>query len=151
MNFNTILLIKRGKLYTAKHQTPRPRSPRGSVRRLGPGKHRVNLENRETSVLYFGELLAAKLSDGHTGAWRYPDRPDATGASSCYRHANSHDLRQILASMLEYSSNFIAGELFLLLAQHGERGGLDMEQARRVANIWARASAGVATGSRTAP
>ena len=33
----------------------------------------------------------------------------------------------------------IANELFLLLARHGKkRGGLDMEQARRVANIWAR-------------
>ncbi|MDG4561478.1 MAG: D-alanyl-D-alanine carboxypeptidase [Candidatus Competibacter sp.] len=144
VNFNTISLIKKGgKLYSGESQTPLTAIAARFGARLGPGKHRVNLENRETSVLYFGELLAAKLSKagipvhGDIRIGRVP-----AGARFIYRHANSHDLRQILASMLEYSNNFIANELFLLLARHGERGGLDMEQARRVANIWARRNFG---------
>ena len=144
VNFNTISLIKKeGKLYSGESQTPLTAIAARFGARLGPGKHRVNLENRETSVLYFGELLAAKLSKAGIpvhGDIRIGRMP--AGARFIYRHANSHDLRQILASMLEYSNNFIANELFLLLAQHGERGGLDMEQARRVANIWARRNFG---------
>jgi D-alanyl-D-alanine carboxypeptidase/D-alanyl-D-alanine-endopeptidase (penicillin-binding protein 4) len=144
VNFNTISLIKKGgKLYSGESQTPLTAIAKRFGARLGPGKHRVNLKNRETAVRYFGELLSAKLEKAGLsvhGKIRIGWMP--AGTRLIYRHKNSHDLRQLLASMLEYSNNFMANALFLLLAQQGERGGLDMAQARRAAQRWVRKNFG---------
>jgi D-alanyl-D-alanine carboxypeptidase/D-alanyl-D-alanine-endopeptidase (penicillin-binding protein 4) len=143
-NFNTISLVKKGgTLYSGESQTPLTAIAERFGAPLGPGKHRVNLKDRETAVRYFGELLSAKFAKAGIpvhGEIRIGWMP--AGARLIYRHKNSHDLRQLLASMLEYSNNFMANALFLLLAQHGERGGLDMAQARRAAKHWARKNFG---------
>ena len=144
VNFNTISLVKKGgRLRSGESQTPLTAIAERFGARLGPGKHRVNLENRETAVRYFGELLSAKLKKAGIsvhGDIRIGRMP--AGARLIHRHKNSRDLRQVLASMLAYSNNFIANDLFLLLARHGERGGLNMEQARRAAQRWARKNFG---------
>ncbi len=61
-NFNTVNVInKGGEIRSAETQTPLTPMARRFGQRFGVGTHRVNLEQREKAVRYFGELLNAKL------------------------------------------------------------------------------------------
>jgi D-alanyl-D-alanine carboxypeptidase/D-alanyl-D-alanine-endopeptidase (penicillin-binding protein 4) len=144
VNFNTVNLVNEGgRVRSGESQTPLTPSARELGRRLGPGKHRVNLKQRGPALRYFGELLGAKLTAAgievapllRTG--RVPG-----GADPVYRHHNSRDLRAVLQSMLKYSNNFIANDLFLLLGGRGGAGPLTMAGAQRAAADWARESFG---------
>jgi D-alanyl-D-alanine carboxypeptidase/D-alanyl-D-alanine-endopeptidase (penicillin-binding protein 4) len=59
------------------------------------------------------------------------------GAERVHRHRNSRDLRQVLAAMLERSSNFVANDLFLLLGEAGDGRPLTMAAAQQAMTIWA--------------
>ncbi|HSO80782.1 MAG TPA: D-alanyl-D-alanine carboxypeptidase, partial [Chromatiaceae bacterium] len=62
VNFNTLALTKQtGKLASGESQTPLTPLGREIAGGLGPGKHRVNLKDRQTALRYAGEVLAAKL------------------------------------------------------------------------------------------
>jgi D-alanyl-D-alanine carboxypeptidase/D-alanyl-D-alanine-endopeptidase (penicillin-binding protein 4) len=138
-NFNTISVIKKGGTVTsAEPQTPITPLARQFGQRLGAGKQRINLSEREPAVRYFGELLAAKLSESgiEVGSGRRTGTMPA-GAKRVYRHKNSRDLRAVLASMLEYSNNFIANDLFLLLGDRAGGRSVSMGQAQRAAAVWA--------------
>ena len=138
-NFNTLAVVnKGGRVRSAESQTPLTPISRKIGKRLGPGKHRVNLKDRETAVRYFGELFAAKLGEAGvavSGGVRIGRVPPT--AKHLYRHENSRDLRAVLTPMLKYSNNFIANDLFVLLAERGGRRNLDMGRAQRVAQTWA--------------
>jgi D-alanyl-D-alanine carboxypeptidase/D-alanyl-D-alanine-endopeptidase (penicillin-binding protein 4) len=143
-NFNTIAVVsKGGRVRSAESQTPLTPLARELGKRLGPGKHRVNLKQRDRSLRYFGELLAAKLSaagvrvDGGIRLERVP-----AGAERIYRHQNSRDLGFVLTAMLEYSNNFIANDLFLLLGGRDGARGLDTARAQRVAMEWSEKTFG---------
>ena len=139
VNFNTVAVRKQGgKVQAAEPQTPLTPIARALGQGLGPGLHRINLRNRETAVRYFGELFAAKLvmaGISATGSLRLGQVP--IGARRILRHENRRTLREVLASMLKYSSNFVANDLFVLLAGGRGTSVLDMPQARRVAQDWA--------------
>jgi D-alanyl-D-alanine carboxypeptidase/D-alanyl-D-alanine-endopeptidase (penicillin-binding protein 4) len=64
------------------------------------------------------------------------------GSKRVYRHRNSRDLRAVLSSMLEYSNNFIANDLFLLLGDRGDGRPISMAQAQRTAADWAEETFG---------
>lgn len=138
VNFNTLALTKAsGKVLSGEAQTPLTPLGRELAARLGPGKHRINLRDRETALRYFGEVLVAKLEGAgiQTGG-DVRLGPVPAGAKRIYRHENSRTLREVLAPMLEYSNNFIANYLFVRLGgQEGERG-LDMARAQRAARRW---------------
>ena len=138
LNFNTLALTKEGgKVLSGEAQTPLTPLGRELAAGLGTGKHRVNLKDRSTALRYFGEVLAAKLAGAGikiVGEVRIGQVP--AGARQLHRHENSRTLREVLAPMLEYSNNFIANYLFVLLGgQEGERG-LDMAGAQRAARRW---------------
>lgn len=144
VNFNTVAVVnKGGRVRSAESQTPLTPMARKFGERLGPGKHRVNLKEREAALRYFGELLTAKLETagiGVNGGLR--TGPVPARAERVYRHANSRDLRAVLTSMLEYSNNFIANDLFVLLSERGSADGLDMAGAQRAAMRWAEETFG---------
>jgi D-alanyl-D-alanine carboxypeptidase/D-alanyl-D-alanine-endopeptidase (penicillin-binding protein 4) len=138
-NFNTLHLVRgRDGIRSAEPQTPLTPVARELGKRLAPGSDRVNLKERDVALRYFGELLRAKLEGAGIRVGeglrrgRVPD-----GAPRIYRHLNSRDLRAVLLAMLEYSSNFIANDLFLLLGDAGDGGQLTMAQAQRAAAAWA--------------
>jgi len=137
-NFNTVnLVVSGGRVTSAEPQTPLTATAQHFGRGLGNGKHRVNLQNRANALDHFGELLAAKLKrngirvGGGIEVGRVPN-----GARLVYTHRNSRPLRSVVANMLEYSTNFVANSLFLML---GERGGsTSMAASQRTMQDWAR-------------
>ncbi len=138
VNFNTLALTKQaGKLASGESQTPLTPLGREIAGRLGPGKHRVNLKDRETALRYFGEVLAAKLTAAGIavkGDVRFGPTP--SGAKRLYRHENSRNLREVLTSMLEYSNNFIANYLFVMMGGKEGQRGLDMAKGQAAARRW---------------
>ncbi len=138
INFNTLALAKEaGKVLSGEAQTPLTSLGREIGVRLGSGKHRINLKDRETALRYFGEMLTTKLETaGITvkGGVRFGQVP--AGAKPIYRHENSRNLREVLTSMLEYSNNFIANYLFVMLGGKEGQRGLDMAKAQQAARKW---------------
>ncbi|WP_133511958.1 D-alanyl-D-alanine carboxypeptidase/D-alanyl-D-alanine-endopeptidase [Candidatus Thiosymbion oneisti] len=137
-NFNTVNVInKGGKVRSAEAQTPLTPMARRFGQGLGAGTHRVNLEQREKAVRYFGELLSAKLEQaGVRVGSNLRNGPVPTRIKKVYRHQNSHDLRSVITAMLEYSNNFIANALFLKLADPGDGRALNMSKAQRAFARW---------------
>ena len=138
INFNTLALTKEaGKVLSGEAQTPLTPLGREIAARLGPGKHRVNLKDRETALRYFGEVLAAKLAAAGIavkGDFRFGPAP--FGAKRIYRYENGRNLREVLTSMLEYSNNFIANYLFVMLGGKEGQRGLDMAKGQEAARRW---------------
>lgn len=144
VNFNTVNLVRtRDGVRSAEPQTPLTPLARELGEALPPGTHRVNLRERGLALRHAGELLAAKLAaagvavGGGLRSGRVP-----AGAERIYRHHNSRDLRAVIASMLEYSNNFIANDLFLLLGAGGGGEPLTTGRAQRAAEAWAREAFG---------
>ncbi len=134
-NFNTIYLqINRQGVQSAEPQTPLTDTARQLAARMKPGKHRINIGNGRLSGRYFAELLRAKLRkqgiqvDGVIRSATVP-----TGLPLYYRHQNSHTLETVLKSMLRYSTNFTANQLFLMLGAEKYGPPASMEKSRRAA------------------
>jgi D-alanyl-D-alanine carboxypeptidase/D-alanyl-D-alanine-endopeptidase (penicillin-binding protein 4) len=138
VNFNTIHVRKSGgRVISAESQTPLTPLAVELARTLGPGKHRINLGERDLAPRYLAELLASKLRDHGievASRWRASGVPD--GLALFYRHENSRDLAGVISAMMEYSNNFIANNLFLLLANQGDGKALTMSDARRQMHRW---------------
>lgn len=142
VNFNTVsLLVSSGRIESAEPQTPMTATAKGIGRRLGPGRHRVNLGDGASALAHFGEVMQAKLRQGGiavAGAVEIGAVPSS--AEPIYTHRNSLPLETVLANMLEYSTNFIANDLFLLLGEHNGRAS--MARSQRVLEQWARRTFG---------
>jgi len=137
-NFNTVNVINQGEeICSAEAQTPLTPMARRFGQRLGAGKHRVNLVQREKAVRYFGELLSAKLEQaGIQVGSGLRNGPLPTGIKQHHRHWNSRNLRSVLAAMLKYSNNFIANALFLKLADRGDGRAMNMPEAQQAFARW---------------
>jgi D-alanyl-D-alanine carboxypeptidase/D-alanyl-D-alanine-endopeptidase (penicillin-binding protein 4) len=143
-NFNTInVRVTAGGMSSAEPQTPLTALARELARGLRPGEHRINLGTRPRAARYFAQLLAAKLQAAGVEVGRGPrDGRVAAGAELLYRHANTRALRSVLAAMLEYSNNFVANQLFLMLAEEGRGAPLTVEGAQRRMHAWVDARFG---------
>ncbi|WP_295885883.1 D-alanyl-D-alanine carboxypeptidase/D-alanyl-D-alanine-endopeptidase [uncultured Thiohalocapsa sp.] len=138
VNFNTVnVVVSGGRVSTAETQTQLTRTAQRMGAAMGAGKHRINLRTRDNALSHFGELLSAKLKaagirvNGGVTVGRVP-----AGATLLLTHRNSRPLSTVVENMLEYSTNFVANDLFLLL---GERGGRSsMAQSQRALEDWAR-------------
>lgn len=137
-NFNTLsLAVSRGGVRGGEAQTPLTPLARQLGAGLALGRHRVNLREPGLALRYFGELLAAKLrGQGVEVGDRLLAGPVPEDAELLYRHRGSRDLRAVLAAMLEHSNNFIANDLFLLLADEGDGRPLTMAAAQRWFAAW---------------
>ena len=137
-NFNTLYVrVHQGRVTSAEAQTPLTPVARSLSRGLADGRQRVNLGRRELAPRYFAELLAAKLRDSGAevgDGWKEASVP--AGLEPFYRHYSSRDLRAVVAAMLEYSNNFIANHLFLMMGDGGDGVPLTMDAARRSMGAW---------------
>jgi len=134
VNFNTLNVIRdeRG-IHSAESQTPLIPLMKSLGQKLGNGEHRINLGDQKLSSRYFAQLLAAKLRSVNipvteeliTGTFPNTINP-------YYRHQNSHELAEIISAMLQYSNNFIANQLFLLLGVEANGAPASMEKSRTV-------------------
>ncbi len=133
LNFNTISVIKNQRgTFSAEAQTPLTKFMYDAAKKLPRGKHRVNIHNQADAARYFGEVFATKLQEqgiqvsGHLleGRARLHKPP-------FYRHYNSHQLQEVIKSMLHYSNNFIANQLFLLLGAKHYGAPVSIEKAQQ--------------------
>jgi D-alanyl-D-alanine carboxypeptidase/D-alanyl-D-alanine-endopeptidase (penicillin-binding protein 4) len=139
-NFNTASLIRVGSaVRSGEPQTPMTPLARQLAASAPAGMQRINLKDRPLALRYFAELLAAKLRGFGVsvgGATRAGSVP--SGARLLYRHENTRTLWAVLASMLKYSNNFIANDLFLALGDRGDGRPIRTEQAQRTAIAWVK-------------
>jgi len=137
-NFNTIKVVNRGgKVSAGELQTPLTPLARQLGAKLGAGEHRINLRERAPALRYFGELLGAKLAEAGIDVGSVVKTGSVpAGAKRVYRHQSSRDLRAVLIGMLQYSNNFIANDLFLLLGDAGDGRPLTIPGAQRALSAW---------------
>jgi D-alanyl-D-alanine carboxypeptidase/D-alanyl-D-alanine-endopeptidase (penicillin-binding protein 4) len=138
-NFNTVSVRVTGQgVGSAEAQTPLTPLARELASGLPRGEHRINLKERPLARRYFGEVLAAKLAEaGVSVGGRHRSGAVPAGAELLYRHQNSRSLREVIAAMLEYSNNFIANQVFLLLADDGRGGPVTVGAAQQRMHAWA--------------
>lgn len=134
-NFNTIhVLVNKQDVRPAEPQTPLTETARQLAIRMKPGRHRVNIGNSRLSGRYFAELLQAKLNEQGiqtSGVIRSARVPIELPLH--YRHRNSNTLETVLKSMLRYSTNFTANQLFLMLGAEQYGAPASMAKSRRAA------------------
>ncbi|MFT7525790.1 MAG: D-alanyl-D-alanine carboxypeptidase/D-alanyl-D-alanine-endopeptidase (penicillin-binding protein 4), partial [Arenicella sp.] len=127
-NFNTVTLQRvNGSLVSAEPQTPLTATAKNVANKLakaiGAKANRFNLIDTNRAQQHFAELLSIKL-DQYLGAKAsapvkklFINQTLPSQASLLLSHKNSKTLADVLRGALEYSNNFIANQLFLLLAQ----------------------------------
>jgi D-alanyl-D-alanine carboxypeptidase/D-alanyl-D-alanine-endopeptidase (penicillin-binding protein 4) len=117
-NFNTINVIKNGGSVTsAEAQTPITPIARELAAKLGGGKQRINLgKDKDRSARYAGELLAEFLKNeglAVSGSVLRGEVP--SDAKEFYQHKSSKTVSHVVEDLLEYSTNFMANQLFLFV------------------------------------
>ncbi len=135
-NFNTInVRVYDDSISSSETQTPLTPLASELAQGLTIGTHRINLGKAEHGPQYFYELLKAKLnrSEIPTDAlFLSGDVPKS--AKLLFTHQNSKTLEQIIASMLEYSNNFIANQLFLNLGAKQFGAPANLEKSQKAIN-----------------
>ncbi|NND80834.1 MAG: peptidase S13 [Gammaproteobacteria bacterium] len=136
-NFNTVNLRRsNGLLESAEPQTPLTPTARRLGRQIALKAERINLATRDNAQQYFAELLARKLATPSASLHINAHLPAA--AKLVYRHQNSRTLADNLKGALKYSNNFIANQLFLLLAESGTASSPDNKGSQLDFNLAAR-------------
>jgi D-alanyl-D-alanine carboxypeptidase/D-alanyl-D-alanine-endopeptidase (penicillin-binding protein 4) len=123
VNFNTVNVIKdsAGRIFSAEKQTPTLPLMLELAGDLEPGTHRINITpdgsgDQESVRRYVGELFRALMLeenipvDGIIAAKKTPDT-----LTPFYRHVSSKTLEDIIPSLMRYSNNFIANQLYLAI------------------------------------
>ncbi len=116
-NFNTInVRVYEKSISSSEVQTPLTSIASKLSQGLPIGTHRINLGDTELGPRYFAELLKSKLNrEGILAEVNYMNASIPTSAKLLFTYKNSHTLEHIISSMLEFSNNFIANQLYLLL------------------------------------
>ncbi|MBX7147607.1 D-alanyl-D-alanine carboxypeptidase [bacterium] len=148
VNFNTVNIkkSKTGVIESAEPQTPITPIAIAAGKNLKAGKSdRINLgKDPIRSAKYAGELLTAFLTKegvAPTGTIKLGQAPDNTNPVYSYRSPKS--LEDILKSLLEYSTNFMANQIFLVCGSQVEGGVATMEKAKRVLNNFLKTEVGL--------
>jgi D-alanyl-D-alanine carboxypeptidase/D-alanyl-D-alanine-endopeptidase (penicillin-binding protein 4) len=134
-NFNTIYVrVNKQGTRSAESQTPLTETARQLAAHMKPGRHRVNIGNSQLSGRYFAELLRAKLRKQGIQVGSSIRSATVPGELRLhYRHRNRNTLETVLKSMLRYSTNFTANQLFLMLGAERYGPPASMEKSRRAA------------------
>ena len=118
-NFNTVNLkrVKR-RVRSAEPQTPLTPIARGMYKGIKKKKLRVNLgRDPHKAERYFGELLFAMLEQKGVVVGKHIAQGLAPPQAPFYRHLNTRTLGEMIRPMMKYSTNFIANQLVLMMAQ----------------------------------
>lgn len=133
-NFNSIgLKVESGQVKSAEVQTPITPIAKQLAKTLPNGKHRINLGLPARSSKYFIEVLTAKLREAGVIVDKQNDvsSVDMNSVSLLFTHSNSKTLEFVVQAMLEYSNNFIASQLFLLLGAEQFGGPANLAKAQQ--------------------
>ncbi len=139
-NFNTInIRVYENSISSSEKQTPLTPLANQLANGLPIGTHRINLGNAEHTPRYFAELLKAKLNKASIPTdtimlkGRIPSQ-----AKLLFVHENSNTLSFVIKSMLEFSNNFIANQLFLALGADIYGAPANLEKSQKVMNEFIR-------------
>ena len=137
-NFNTInVRVYDSSISSSETQTPLTPLANELAQGLSIGRHRINLGNAEYGPRYFYELLKAKFNRSALptdALFLSGDVPKS--AKLLFTHLNSRTLEQVIASMLEYSNNFIANQLFLALGADQYGPPADLEKSQKAVHAY---------------
>jgi len=118
-NFNTVNLrrVKR-RIRSAESQTPLTPIAKGMYKGIKKKKLRVNLgRDPRKAERYFGELLFAMLKKQGVTVGGQIQQGIAPSQAPFYKHLNTRTLGDMIRPMMKYSTNFIANQLVLMMAQ----------------------------------
>ena len=139
-NFNTInVRVFEDSVSSSEAQTPLTPLANKLSFGLGIGTHRINLGDAELGPRYFSELLKAKLNRSAIptdAIFLSGDIP--TTSELLFVHENTKTLEQIIGSMLEFSNNFIANQLFLALGADIQGVPANLEKSQAVMNKYVK-------------
>jgi len=130
-NFNTahVKVEGKGEILPAEPQTPLTPLVRRLARGLPAGRHRINMSRDTTTALsYVGELAQAFLiKGGYSFTGRMGVGRVEQNDRLIYSHRNMRSISDVIASMMLYSSNFIANQILLIasLEKRGEPATLE--------------------------
>ena len=118
VNFNTINIFvsATGQVSSAEPQTPTLPMMKRLAKDLPLGRHRINISQEKEDVdEYARELILAKIfpGDKKIKPQQSVRRGPPAGSECIHTHYSSKVLSEIVESMLLYSNNFIANQLFL--------------------------------------
>lgn len=133
-NFNTVnLRIHQNSISSSETQTPLTPLAKKLSLGLPVGTHRINLGEAELGPRYFAELLKAKLNrSGILTGTNYMNGLIPNNAELLFTHKNSRNLEQVISSMLEYSNNFIANQLYLIMGAQIHQAPATLEKSQAV-------------------
>ncbi len=145
-NFNTAKVKPaQNDWVSAEPQTPITMTVKQVMARLpnnsNAGITRINLINSQFAQSHFAEILLTKLRQAGARGQKdlnskiavHVNQSLPTGAKLLYRYENSHNLKEVVRGTLEYSNNFIANQLFLLLGDDGTGTPLNFNKASEFA------------------
>jgi D-alanyl-D-alanine carboxypeptidase/D-alanyl-D-alanine-endopeptidase (penicillin-binding protein 4) len=141
-NFNTVFFKrdKEGSIVSAEPQTPMTPFALERVKRLGLKEGRYAfLRNSREAARYAGELLAHFMEEEARGLggkirWGVVD----PGDTLLYVHESPFTLEATLQKMLEFSSNFMANQVFLAMGAHVHGPPATVEKGVRVVSDYAK-------------
>ncbi len=133
-NFNTIdVNVINGNVTSGEAQTPITAMAKSLATGLANGKHRINLGNAQRGPQYFVEVLSEKLRQAGIGIKQTQIKgTDPKNLNLLFTHYNSRSLDQVIAAMLEYSNNFIANQLYLMLGANKFSGPATFEKSKQM-------------------
>lgn len=137
-NFNTVFIQKSAQgIFSAETQTPLTTLSTRLAQSVSNGKHRINLGKQEDGASYFAQLLQAKLKAKKVLVnGRISKTTQTDDLPIFYRHYNSKTLAENIQGMLEYSNNFIANQVFLLLGTATYGPPASMHKSRQALNAF---------------
>lgn len=133
-NFNTInIRVYENSISSSETQTPLTPLANELAQRLSIGTHRISLSDAEHTPRYFSELLKAKLNQASIPTNLIMLRGKIpSNASLLFTHENDKTLEDVISSMLEYSNNFIANQLYLKLGAEMYDAPANMNKSKKV-------------------
>ena len=142
VNFNTLKVLVKpdGQVLTGEKQTPHLQIMNTLAKNIQTGSHRISISsNKSDAALYAGQLfssfaLTGDININSGGTIKEKNAP--AGLAPLYVHSNSKTLAQVLESMMLYSNNYIANQVFLAIGarQFGSPGTWEKGQ-RAVRNF----------------
>jgi serine-type D-Ala-D-Ala carboxypeptidase/endopeptidase (penicillin-binding protein 4) len=138
-NFNTVNIHKMGSgpraaIYSAEPQTPLTPIAQESAKDLPAGEQRINIgQDPRKGARYVGELLTEFLKKEGVvvkGVPEIGEKPE--DAKLFYHHLSSRRMEDVLRELLNYSTNFMANQLFLVMGAEKFGAPANVEKGRKV-------------------
>jgi len=146
VNFNTInVVVKDGTVTSAEDQTPLTGLAREVAKREGvQGKNRINIgKNPKDARRYAGELISLKLQGAGVTIGDVVEDGEAPNSEPLHTHKNSRTLGEVCGSMLYYSNNYIANQVFLALGASADGAPASLAKSVKVAQAFFASNPGL--------